>query len=397
VKLLLPQSLRQQLLLFALLGLSLLSIFCIPLWSAWNTEIEAGRADVLRADAMRMQQVFAMHGPAELAKVIDERVGIRLDRTRQVLLLVGPDGRRIAGNIAAVPSSASRSPYRTVVIPIDGGTITVELFDTVLPNGYTVWVGRDISRFVRLETMFVRGMIGSAAIALLAAAVTTVAAQRATRNRIHGISRAANEIMAGNLARRLPVPKRADEFEQLAATVNRMLDQIEHLVDNVRQSSNAIAHDLRTPLAELRAHLEHLAVTQPAYDVVQDGLDEAITDIDRVIGIFNAILRLAEIDSGIRRAGFHTFDLPSLVSQANELYEPLAEERGVILEKNSQAGLTVNGDPVLLAQALANLIENAQVRRRDKWRWTDHDRMPACRGRLDRVVCGRQRSRHRRR
>jgi signal transduction histidine kinase len=355
----LPSSLRHQLLLLLMLGVSLLSIFCIPLWHAWSSEIEAGRADLLRADARRMAQILAERGPAALITVINDRVGTKLDNTRQAILLIGPDAKPVAGNLGFIPAHGTPGAHTKMELARAGGPITLELLQTDLPGRYILWVGRDITRFVRLEAIFVRGMVGSALIALLAAGLATAAAQRSMDTRIGRIRSAAAEIMDGNLARRLPLCGSGHDFDLLATTVNRMLDQLEHLVANVRQSSNAIAHDLRTPLAELRSHLEHLTVTRPSYDELQDGLDVAIGDVDRVIGIFNAILRLAEIDSGTRRAGFRVFNACAVAAQAAELYEPVAEEHGVTLAQQLAGDLLVRGDPVLLAQALSNLIDNA--------------------------------------
>jgi signal transduction histidine kinase len=357
---LLPYSLRNQLLLFLAIGLGLLAVFCFPLWRAWNVEIEAGRAELLHAEAERMRRVFDERGRDALATLIEDRVGTALGPTHQVMLLAGPDGRRIAGNLDFTPAPPA-SPHAdgSFTLSLGGGRATLELLRVPLADGATFWVGRDITRFERLEAMFVRGMAGSAVLALLAAGMATAAARRSMLERIHRINRASADIIGGNLARRLPLSARDDEFDLLAGNVNRMLEQIEHLVENVRHSSNAIAHDLRTPLAELRAHLEHLAVTRPPYEEVQEGLDVAIADVDRVIGIFNAILRLAEIDSGTRRAGFRHFDAAAVLGEAAEFYEPLAEDRGVALAQHCEPGLLVRGDPVLLAQALGNLIDNA--------------------------------------
>lgn len=355
----LPTSLRQQILIVMLLGASLLCTFCIPLWHAWNSEIEVGWTRMLRADADRMRRDLVDHGVDKLVGVIGDRVGEGIDDSRMVILLDGPDGRRLAGNLSYAPPPAPPGGYARMTVQAPAGPVTIHLLKTVLPGGYTLWVGRDITRFVHLESMFVRGMVGSALIALLAAGLTTAVAQHSMNRRISGISRAASDIMEGNLARRLPLSARDDDVDRLTKTVNRMLGQLEYLVDNVRQSSNAIAHDLRTPLAELRAHLEHLAAGRLRHGDIQDGLEIAIGDVDRVIDIFNAILRLAEIDSGVRRAGFREFDVAPVLAEAIEFCEPLIEEAGIALVRRIAADVAVRGDPVLLAQVLANLIDNA--------------------------------------
>ncbi|MBV8854498.1 MAG: HAMP domain-containing histidine kinase, partial [Sinobacteraceae bacterium] len=138
-----------------------------------------------------------------------------------------------------------------------------------------------------------------------------------------------------------------------------MLDQIEQLLHGVRDVSNSIAHDLRTPLAELRSRLEELALTRPAPEETFAEIDAAVVDVDRVIRIFNALLRLAEIDTGMRRSGFVAVNPAELARQAVDFYQPAAELRGITLHYQGSAPASMPGDPVLLAQAIGNLIDNA--------------------------------------
>jgi signal transduction histidine kinase len=131
------------------------------------------------------------------------------------------------------------------------------------------------------------------------------------------------------------------------------------LMQGVKNVSNSIAHDLRTPLGELRSRLEDLSMTRPPADETFSGIDSAIADVDGVMGIFNALLRLAEIDSGARRSGFAPVDIAKVAGDAAEFYQPLAEDKDLTLSFKSFGELTVAGDATLLAQAIANLLENA--------------------------------------
>ncbi|MFC6520157.1 sensor histidine kinase [Undibacterium arcticum] len=138
-----------------------------------------------------------------------------------------------------------------------------------------------------------------------------------------------------------------------------MLDQIEYLIDGIRNVSNAIAHDLRTPLAELRSRLEELSLIRPGPEQTFAEIDSAMADVDRVIAIFNALLRLAEIDTGTRRSGFIEVDVANIASEVAEFYQPVAELQGRVLSFVSSGPLALAGDPLLLAQAIGNLIDNA--------------------------------------
>jgi hypothetical protein len=167
------------------------------------------------------------------------------------------------------------------------------------------------------------------------------------------------------LSHRLPGPQGGDELDTLSRTINGMLDQIEQLFHGIRDVSNAIAHDLRTPLAELRSRLEELALTRPSPQETFGEIDAAVADVDRVIRIFNALLRLAEIDTGMRRSGFVPVNAAELAAQAVELYLPAAELKGINLTWRDCGPVPVSGDPLLLAQAVSNLIDNALKYARD--------------------------------
>ena len=183
--------------------------------------------------------------------------------------------------------------------------------------------------------------------------------RRALMSRVHSIGQTVTAIIHGDLKQRLPTHLSDDELDTLARTINGMLDQIEQLVHGVRNVSNAIAHDLRTPLAELRSRLEELALMRPPPEQTFAELDGAVTDVDRVIRIFDALLRLAEIDAGMRRSGFVNLDLADLAPRRSNSMPPAAELKNIELTLHHRAARAGVGDPVLLAQALGNLIDNA--------------------------------------
>src|SRR6185437_6306158 len=177
--------------------------------------------------------------------------------------------------------------------------------------------------------------------------------------RIDSIQQTVLAIVQGDLSHRLPARRSGDELDTLAHTINGMLDQIEQLVHGIRDVSNSIAHDLRTPLAELRSRLEELSLTRPSSEETFVEVEAAVADVDRVIRIFNALLRLAEIDTGMRRSGFVQVNANDVAAEVVEFYFPAAELKDVTLAFNSNGQVSVSGDPTLLAQAVGNLIDNA--------------------------------------
>jgi signal transduction histidine kinase len=230
---------------------------------------------------------------------------------------------------------------------------------TTLNGGYSLLVGRDIARYAPLETHFWYGLAGAVAILSIVGVVGGLLIQRAVLARIHGIQATVSAIMQGDLSHRLPTRHTGDELDTLSQTINRMLEQIEHLINGVRNVSNSIAHDLRTPLAELRSRLEELSLTRPSPTETFAEIEAAVADVDRVINIFHALLRLAQIDTGMRRSGFVSLDAAEVASEAVEFYLPAAELKGVSLSFHNGGPARVSGDPILLAQAVSNLIDNA--------------------------------------
>ena len=178
--------------------------------------------------------------------------------------------------------------------------------------------------------------------------------------RLRSISRSAEAIIGGDTRKRMPVSGRRDEFDQVAITLNRMLDRIEGLLENLRQVSSDIAHDLRTPLSRLRTRLEQGVLDHPDRDEAEAILQDAVLRIDDVLLQFSAILRIAEVESGETRRYFAAVDLSSLALELAESFAPSVEEDCRTLLWSIEPGICVEGDRELLAQAFINLLENAQ-------------------------------------
>src|SRR6266850_660892 len=344
---------------YIVLGIGVLALFATPLLFAWRHSIDTARIASLHEDSQRMEDIFQEDGPDALASAIEAEVGRRL-ATGRLVLFTDDSLLRIAGNLPAWPPAVpTSSGTYTLTINLGGSSIQAVLMGSTLPGGYNLLVGRDITRFRELESLFWYGLAGASGTIVLLGVFGGWQIRRVLLSEVQGISKTASAIVEGDLSRRLPTNGGRDELDMLAQTVNRMLDQIEQLVHGVRNVSNAIAHDLRTPLAELRSRLEELSVTRPSPGETFSEIETAVADVDRVIGIFNALLRLAEIDTGARRSGFVQVDLAKIANEAAEFYQPVAEIKGITLTFTSSSELAVAGDPLLLAQAIGNLIDNA--------------------------------------
>jgi signal transduction histidine kinase len=351
---------------YVVLGIAALVLFAAPLWYAWQVTIQDGRAEFLQADAQRLTDVFRREGADGLKTFIDARVQMQIANER-ILLLTDASLHPIAGNLRAWPAAVPVAPGNyTIKFTPDGrgapgnrDVQTALIHVAQLGGGYTLLVGRDNALFAPLQTHFWYGLAGAVAVLSIAGLLIGLITRRALMSRVNSIRHTVSAIIHGDLKHRLPTQLNDDELNTLSRTINGMLEQIELLVHGVRNVSNSIAHDLRTPLAELRSRLEELALIRPPPEQAFAEIDGAVADVDRVIRIFDALLRLAEIDAGLRRSGFVTFDLADLAANAVEFYAPAAELKNIDLKFRSDGPLPVSGDPILLAQALGNLIDNA--------------------------------------
>jgi signal transduction histidine kinase len=181
--------------------------------------------------------------------------------------------------------------------------------------------------------------------------------------RVEQVNRTGERVMAGNLSDRVPLHGTSDEFDQLAANLNRMLDQIERLMTAMREVTDDVAHDLRTPLSRLRTRLERALAdpsgTNPSCSANQgEAIRGAIDEADRLLATFNALLKIAELESGARLDQTAPVDLSEVARSAADLYEPVTEENGFALSVVAEPGVRISGDWHLLSQALANLLDN---------------------------------------
>jgi len=304
---------------------------------------------------------------ADMQREVSEAIVARLrDDPRRIKLagLFGPDGARIAGNIAALPATlpVDGRAHAASLTRIDGSgreAQTVRAVAVRLASGCTLLFGRDADEVRRIAAIVGRalalGLLPATCLALLAGALLSVRAQR----RIATMSRQAGRIVSGELQERLPVRRTRDPFDSLAAIVNRMLDDIEMLVQALAGVGEDIAHDIRTPLTRVRATLEQGRDRARSLDELQGVTDRAIGGLDQSLGIINAVLRIAEIDHQRRLAALDVVQLDQIIDAVGELYDPIAEDKGVALRILKAEPASVIGDRDLLFEAVANLVDNA--------------------------------------
>ncbi len=280
--------------------------------------------------------------------------------------LFGPDGNRLGGNILAMPTGlqADGRVHRAEVGPIDrdrdgDGPEVVRGVAERLPDGSLLALGYDIDEVDEVQGVILRALgLGMVPAVLLSLVGGTLLAQRGER-RIAAVHKAVGRIMQGHLRERLPTRGTADELDKVAAAVNGMLDRIELLVEEIRGVGDSIAHDLRTPLTRVRTRLERSRDEAATREEFQAAADRAIASVDQALAVVSAVLRIGEIEHGQRRAAFAPVDLAGLLRDAAELYEPVAEEKGVALRLRLAAASAVPGDRDLLLEAVGNLLDNA--------------------------------------
>jgi signal transduction histidine kinase len=306
-------------------------------------EIERGMGVLLQSGALS--------GPRGIALSIEARMAA--DRSgAEFYLLAGPDGQRIAGNLSGVP----REPgWREGSIRLPDGTeAPVLMLAARLPGDGALVVGRDLSAVRALEQrlLSVAGWVGAAVLLLGLGGGLLIGRSVARRAAAMEVALAA--VQGGDLDRRLAVGRGGDEFDRLAARINATLDRLQALMTALRGVTDDVAHDLRTPLTRLRQRLD-AAASAPTAEAIAAAQQEA----DALLDIFAALLRIAQVESGTQRAGFTQVDLSAIAQSVAEVYAPAAEERGQTLAATIAPGIGIHGDPALLTQMLANLVENA--------------------------------------
>ncbi len=307
---------------------------------------------------MHLADAWVRDGRTGLVREIDAQLHDLIDTDTEVVGLVDTKGRVLAGNLGRwygdLPASGELAFGQ---MDRNGAPVSVRLIATRLEDGSRLVVGRDLIELDAIRSVVERALLVSGAVSILLAFFGAQIFRSRLEARIGRIRRTTARIAAGELSSRIVVMGN-DEFARLADDINRMLDRIEALMEGVRHVSNSIAHDLRTPLSRVRSRLDRaLQASADPHALVADAR-LAIEDIDSVISLFDKLLQIAALESGVRAGTFEKLDLAAIAHDMTELYEAAAEEQGIAL-RFTGTPTTIRGDRDLLASALASLIDNA--------------------------------------
>jgi signal transduction histidine kinase len=307
-------------------------------------------------------QVFASNSPERLLQEIDDRL-LKDPQHIKIAGLFAADGHRIAGNIESLPPGLTPNvPTNVVVMRLDGAERkpqNVRAASRLFPNGRTLVIGRQIDEITEMSEIVLRALALGLPVAFILAILIAVVLSRRIYLRIAELSRKIRRVATGDLRERLPVSGRGDTFDQMAMSINGMLGDIESLVREIAAAGDNMAHDLRTPLTRVRVRLERGRAHASTLNELRTVVDQAIGGLDQSLSVITALLRIAEIEHNRRLDGFSQVTLGPLVREVGDLYEPIAEDKGVALEVESTGEATVYGDRDLLFEAVTNLVDNA--------------------------------------
>jgi len=345
------------LVIFSLLAAFLLGYF------AWNTQrlVTEQITATVDAEITGLAEQYRQGGIRRLVLTID-------DRARRpgssLYLLTTFNGQTLAGNVGALPSGTmanagwTETTYRRLEEQDEVAHYAlVRVFQ--LPGGFRLLVGRDLEERARIRDIVLDAGKWSVAIVIILGLAGGVLVARRVLRRVDAMTETTRTIMGGDLTGRLPVTGTGDELDRLADNLNAMLERIEALMHGLKEVSDNIAHDLKTPLTRLQNRSEQALRTATTEAEYRAALETTIEESEGLIRTFNALLLIARAESGQARDHMADFDAAEIARGVGELYEPLAEEKGLTLTVDAPEPANVHGNRELVSQALANLVDNA--------------------------------------
>ena len=344
------------LLIFILFAVSLLGYFALNTRRLITEQITR----TVNTEIGRLREQYNEAGIRGLVLVLD----LRARRPGSSLYLVTtPTGEGLAGNVGSLEPGVLDHPgwletsYRRIEAP-DGVEHRALVQVVELPGGFRLLVGRDLEERERIYGIISNAGRWSFALVVVLGLAGGFFVSRRVLKRIDAMTDTANTIMAGDLGGRLPIAGTGDELDRLAGNVNAMLERIEALMRGLKEVTDNIAHDLKTPLTRMRNRCEQALRGEQGRDY-RAALESTIAESDDLIRTFDALLMIARAESGQARGNMDEFDAAEIARDVGELYEPLAEQKGLVLKIDAPAPAAVRGNRELVSQALANLVDNA--------------------------------------
>ncbi len=353
---------RLTLLYTAVFCVSVLALLAFIYWSTVAV-IERQTAETIEAEIRGLAEQYRERGLGRLIEVVRERSGEGGDDDN-VYLLTDPLLNPLAGNLSRWPPDATAQGewvQVTVFKSADGKTEPHmhQARTFTLRGGFRLLVGRDMSERQGFRATVIEALAWAVAVAVALGLAGGAFVSRRMLRRVDEVSGTAQRIVAGDLSQRVGLTGTGDEFDRLSESLNAMLDQIERLMTGMRLATDSIAHDLRGPLTRLKGRVE-LALRRPRdTDQDREALADVLAQTDAALAVFDSLIKIAMAESGVDQAELQPLDLTALARDAADLYSPAAEDQGMSLELKAGDAAWIRGQPQLLAQALANLLDNA--------------------------------------
>ena len=353
--------------LSALNGAVFAACFAILLFVTYWTTTTALRAQIRTEVLSELHGLMAeasADGFAAIVQDIKERTS-PTDSATGYFFLSDSQGKKLAGNLDDIEA---RDGWQEIglsdVAVVKSGIPADEDHElwgqgVHLPDGSFLLTGQDAYRVLSAQEAIIDSFAWSAGIAFLLSALAGIVLSQGFLHRIDNINKTSQAIIDGRLKERIPVRGTSDEIDRLSANLNRLFDSNQSLLESLKQVSANIAHDLKTPLSRLRQGLEEARVKTGSQKKYKAAIDSAISESDQLLATFAALLRIAQIESGSRKAGFKTIDLAGIFDRVANAYRAVAEEQGKELVSALEPGINYHGDGELLLQMIVNLTENA--------------------------------------